>query len=165
MIENLMRRLAIERRVRSFLIEPFRKKRQLPVERLATKWHEDPARAFVLETQDESFNERDTPMLADGAEAGCYPLVITPVLEHAAPELLALVADDIFRSGTGGMNGAFEEARNRYGRWIVPEGFNAHHTSRVVVDDRRYPPAKTASTGVRRMATTVPKSLLKSERP
>jgi len=44
----------------------------------------------VLETQDESFNECDTSVLANGAESGCDPLVITPILEHAAPELLAL---------------------------------------------------------------------------
>ncbi len=122
---DLMRRLAIERRVRSCLIEPFRKKHKLPVERLAAKWHQDDARTSVLETQDESFNERDTPVLANGAEAGCYPLAITPILEHAAPELLALVADDVFRGGTGGVKGAFEEVRNRYGCGIVPEGFNA----------------------------------------
>ena len=30
-------------------------------------------------------------MLANGTEAGCDPVVITPILEHAAPELLALV--------------------------------------------------------------------------
>ena len=106
---DLMRRLAIERRVRATLIVPVRKKRKLPVEYLAAKWHEDPASAFVLETQDESFNERDTPVLANGAEAGCDPFAITPILEHAAPELLALVADDVFRGDTGGVNGAFEE--------------------------------------------------------
>ena len=133
---HLKRRLAMERRVRPMLVKPDFKEPKLPMERFPAKWHEDDPRAFVLEAQDEPFNERDTPMLADGAEAGCDPLAIAPVLEHAAPELLALVADDIFRSGTGGMNGAFEEVRNRYGCGIVPEGFNAHHTSRVVVDDR-----------------------------
>ena len=45
-------------------------------------------------------------MLANGAEAGCDPLVITPGLERIAPELLALVADNVFRGGTGGINGA-----------------------------------------------------------
>jgi len=109
------------------------------VERVRAKWHQNDARTFDLETQDESFNERDTSVLANGAEAGFDSLAITPILEHAAPELLALVTDDIFRGGTGGMNGAFEEARNRYGCGIVPEGFNAHHASRVVVDDHRYP--------------------------
>ena len=69
-------------------------------------------------------------MLANSTEAGCDPVEITPILEHAAPELLALVADDIFRSGIGGVNGVFEEVRNRYGGGIVPENFNAYHASR-----------------------------------
>ena len=95
------------------LIEPDFKEPKLPMERLPAKWHEADPRALVLAAQDEPFNERDTPMLADGAEAGCDPLAIAPVLEHAAPELLALVADDIFRGGTGGVDGAFKEARHR----------------------------------------------------
>ena len=99
-------------------------------------------RTAVLERQDESFNERDTAVLANGTKAGCDPVAITPILEHAAPELLALVADDVFRGGAGGMNGAFEEVRHRDGCGIVSEGFNAHHVSRVVVDDHRHPPAK-----------------------
>jgi hypothetical protein len=60
------------------------------VERVRAKWHQNDARTAVLETQDESFNERDTSVLANGAEAGCDSLVITPILEHAAPELLAV---------------------------------------------------------------------------
>ena len=63
----------------------------------------------MLETQDESFNERNTPVLANSAKAGRDPLAITPVLESVAPELLPLVADDIFRGGIGGVNSAFEE--------------------------------------------------------
>ena len=68
--------------------------------------------AFVLEIQDESFNERDTPVLDNGAEARCDPLAITPILEHDAPGLLALVTRDIFRGSIGGMSDAFEELRN-----------------------------------------------------
>ena len=95
------------------------------MERLAAKWHENDARTAVLERQDESFNDRDTAVLANGTEAGCDSVAITPILEHAAPELLALVADDVFRCGTGGVNGAFEKVRNRDGCGIVSEGFNA----------------------------------------
>ena len=47
-------------------------------------------RTAVLERQDESFNDRDTAVLANSTEAGCDPVGITPILEHAAPELLAL---------------------------------------------------------------------------
>jgi len=124
---GLIRRLAIERRVRARLIEPFFKKRKFPVERLTAKWHEDPAHAFVPETQDEACNECDTPVLANSTEAGCDPVAITPILEHAAPELLAFIADDVFRGGTGGVNGAFEVVRDRYSCGVGPECFNAHH--------------------------------------
>ncbi len=144
---DLIRHLAIERRVRAILIVPVRKTRELLVERIRAKRYQNDARTAILETQDKSFNERDTSVLANGTEAGFDSLAITPILEHAAPELLALVADDVFRGGAGNMNGVFEEARNRYGCGIVPEGFNAHHTSRVVVDDHRHPPAKRPALG------------------
>ncbi len=73
---DLIRRLAIERRVRASLIELVRIKREFPVERLTAKWHEDLPRTFVLETQDESFNECDTAVLDNGAKAGRDPLSI-----------------------------------------------------------------------------------------
>ena len=81
-------------------------------------------------------------MLSDGAEVGCDPVAITPILEHAAPELLALVTDDVFRDGTCVVDDAFEEALDRFGRGIVLKCCEAHHPSRVVVDDHPHPPAK-----------------------
>ena len=101
----------------------------------------------VLETQDESFNECDTSVLAGGAESGCDPLVITPILEHAAPELLALVADNVSWRSTCVENGAFEEGLNRYRCGIMPEYRKAHRASRVMVDDNRNPPAKWPALG------------------
>jgi len=109
---DLMGCLAIQRRVRSILVEPVTVPPELPTERLAAKWYDDDSRTFVLEAQNESFNERDTPVLANGTEAGFDPIAVTPILEHATPELLALVADDVFRGGTGGLDRSFEEVRN-----------------------------------------------------
>jgi hypothetical protein len=83
--------------MRAILIVPVHKIRQLLAERLLAKWYDNNACTFLLETQDESLNNRDTPVLADGAEAGCDPVAFTPTLEHVAPELLALVTDDVFR--------------------------------------------------------------------
>ena len=144
---DLMRRLAMERRVGATLIVPVRKTRKLLMERTRAKWEQYDVRTAVLERQDESFNDRDTAVLANSTEAGRDPVVITPILEHAAPELLTLVGDDVFRGGTGGVDGAFKEARHRYGCGIVPEGFNAHRASRVVVDDHRHPPAERPALG------------------
>jgi len=113
---HLIRRLAIERRVRPMLIERDFKEPKLPMERLPAKWDEDDPRAFVLEAQVEPFNERDTPMLTDGAEAGCDPLAITPVLDQAAPERLAL-------------QGKGATSRSLPPRRTVRESFPSHRSS------------------------------------
>jgi len=81
------------------------------MEGLLAKRYDNDACTFLLEAQDESFNKCDTPVLADGAEAGCDPVAITPILEHVTPELLALVANDIFRGGTC-LYSTLEEALN-----------------------------------------------------
>ena len=59
-------------------------------------------------------------MLANGTEAECDPVVITPILEYAAPELLALVADNVSWRSTCVENGAFEEGLNQYRGGIMP---------------------------------------------
>ena len=109
---DLIGRLAIQCRVRPTLIVPARIQRKLYARRLPAKWHENDARAFVLQSQDESLDQGNTPVLANGAEAGCNPLAITPVLERVAPELLAFIADNVFWCSFGGVNGTFEEVRN-----------------------------------------------------
>jgi len=46
--------------------------------------------------------DNQAPLLANGAEAWCDPLAITPILEHAAPELLAVVRK-VFESSSRGV--------------------------------------------------------------
>ena len=82
------------------------------VERVWAQWHQNDAHALVLEHQDESFDERDTAMLANGAETRCDPLAITPVLESITPKLFALVAEDIVRVCTRATHGTFEKVLN-----------------------------------------------------
>jgi len=86
--------------MRAILIVPVHKRRYFLVECLLAKWYDNDTCTFLLQTQDKSFNERNTPVLANGTKAGCDPLVITPVLECVAPELLALIEDEVFRCGT-----------------------------------------------------------------
>jgi len=83
------------------------------VERVRAKWYQNDAHAFVLERQDESLDERNAPVLTNGAEARREPLAITPVLERITPELLTLVADDVFRVRACVVHGAFEKVLNR----------------------------------------------------
>jgi len=130
-----MRRLAIQRRVRSILVEPEGIAAKLPAERLAAKWHDDDPRAFVFEAQNEPFHQGDAAVLTNGAEAGSDPLAITPVLERVAPELRAFVADNIFWRCACVDNGVFEEGLDTQRCGIVFEYRKAHHASGVVVND------------------------------
>ena len=95
------------------MIVPIHKRRELRVERVRAKWHEDDPRTFILQTQNEPLHQGNAAVLANGAEAGCDPLAITPIHEYGAPKLLALVADDVFWRRAGVDDGASEEGLNR----------------------------------------------------
>ena len=99
------------------------------MERVDAKWQENDPRTLVLQTQDESFNERNAAVLANCAKTGLDPIAITPILEHAAPELLALIADKVFWRRAGVDDGAIEEVRNRKECGIVPESINSHQAT------------------------------------
>ena len=94
---DLMRCLTIQRRVRSVLNEPVGITHRLPAKRFSAKWHKGDPRAFVLEAQNGPLYQGNAAVLTNGAEAWRDALAITPVLEDIAPELLAFVADNIFR--------------------------------------------------------------------
>ena len=107
-----MRRLSIQRRMRSILVEPVGIPTKLPTEWFAAKWHENDPRTFVLQTQDESLYERDTPVLANSTETGLDPIAVTPILEPDAPELLPLITDNVFWRRADIDDSAFEEGLN-----------------------------------------------------
>ena len=90
-MKDLKRCLTMKRGVRATVIVPVCKIRELPMERGRTKWHQNDTHAFVLERQNESLDERNAPVLANGAKAGCDPVVVTPIFEQVAPELLAVL--------------------------------------------------------------------------
>ena len=50
---------------------------------------------FVLQRPDEPFDDRNTAILADGAESQPDLLASAPTLECLAPELRSLVANDV----------------------------------------------------------------------
>ena len=139
---DLVGRVAMKTRVRPVLSIPVGKQAKLLAEGLATKWHQDNACTFILERQDESLDNGYTAVLADGAKAWCDSSAITPSLERVAPELLALVADDVFGRGTGVIDDAFKKRLNRYRSGIASECRDAHHAPGVVINDHRDPPAE-----------------------
>ena len=70
------------------VIVPVRKTAQFQLERISTNWYLNDAHAFVLQRQDESLDEPNTPVSTNGAKAGCDPVVVTPIFERGAPGLL-----------------------------------------------------------------------------
>ena len=133
---------AIQTRMRPVFSIPVGKQRKLLAEGLAAKWHEDNACTFILKRQDESLDQGNATVLADGAKAWSDSSAITPILEQVAPELLSLVANDVLGRDTAVIDSAFEKALNRQRRGVVLEDGHAHSPSRIVVDDHRYPPAE-----------------------
>lgn len=86
------------------------------MERVRAKWYQNDAHAFVLERQDESLDERNAPVLTNGAEARREPLAITPVLERITPELLTLQGKGV-------------TSRSLPPRRTVRESFPSHRSS------------------------------------
>ena len=124
------------------LIEPDFKELQLPAERLAAQRYEDNARAFVLQAKNEPLDNRDAAVLTNSPETGCDASEIAPSFERVTPELLALVADDVFGRRTCVVDDAINERLNRCGCRSVLEYGRTHNTSRIVVNGHRHPPAE-----------------------
>ena len=71
--------------------------------------NEDTSESLVLQRADESLDDGDAAVLADGAETRLDLASLAPTLEPSAPELLALVADDVL--GLGGVTNGLGEGK------------------------------------------------------
>ena len=68
---------------------------------IASQWDGNATCALVLERANESFDDRDAAALSDGAEPRLDAFTLALGLESVAPELRALVTDDVLRLGVG----------------------------------------------------------------
>ena len=89
-------RLAVKRGVRATLIIPIDEGKNLVAELVKSQWNEDSSRAFILNGADQTFNNSDTAVFADGPIARwldaltSYPLPKSAAVEDPVP-----VADDV----------------------------------------------------------------------
>ena len=67
---------------------------------------------FILERQDESLDNGDAAVLADGSESQLDYKTLCPAFEGIAPELLAVIADDVLGSLAAVLHGLAEELAN-----------------------------------------------------
>lgn len=90
-------RFAAEGGVRTGLVVPAKERVEFTPQVLPAQGDCDAAEAFVFERSDESLDDGDAAVLADGAEARPDAVASAPGLEPRAPELTALVGDDVSR--------------------------------------------------------------------
>jgi hypothetical protein len=82
--------------VRSVPVVPIREERQLTAEISFLDWHQNHIHTLAFQASYESLDYRDASLFPHSAKAGQNSLLLAPVLETLAPELLSLVADHVF---------------------------------------------------------------------
>jgi hypothetical protein len=97
-------------------VVPIDEQQQLATERRTLHRDRHQASAAVLERQDESLDDGQAAVLADGAEPRADVEAIAPVLEAVTPELPSLVADQVLGFGAGLTNCPAQECTNGFGR-------------------------------------------------
>jgi hypothetical protein len=116
---GFVRRPATQKRMWPPLVVPFNEPSKLGPKIPASHWDVKHACEFVFQSANEAFDHRDASVLADGTEARLDLLAFAPALESVAPELAALVRDDVLGLGTVLLDRAFQELLNGPGtRWL-----------------------------------------------
>lgn len=111
----------------SVLVIPRSKQVQFLSERFsAQRSKQKPPRAFSFHGANEPFNDSDAAMLTDGAEARLDAAALAPGLESVAPELAALVADEVLRRLPGPTNRSGQELAHLNRAWLTVERGQSH---------------------------------------
>ena len=125
---ELVGRPAVEVLVRSVLVVPVEVAGQFFSHVAAAQWDDDAACSLLFERSVEALDHGNAAVLSDGAEAWSDVLPLTPGLEAVAPELRALVTDDVLGLGLGVQ--ATKEYANLDGRGLFAEYGHAHCPTR-----------------------------------
>ena len=139
---GFIRRSAAQGCVRPMLVEPGDPLIGVSAERTLPQRHGDPPEALFFESADEPFDDRDAAALADGAETRLDPASLAPSLEPFAPELRALVADDVPGRSPGLANGLGKEGDDLLTVGLLAEDGDAHGLPGEVVHNDGQPPAE-----------------------
>ena len=99
-------------------------------------------RAVALQRLDQTFDERDAAVLADGPETLLDAESFDPCLERVGPELPALVRDQMPRAHLGLTEDAREESTYRPRRGLLPVAFDSHDPLGELIGDDSDPPAE-----------------------
>jgi hypothetical protein len=104
-------------------VVPHDEKRELTSEFLAAVRDDQPSRALVFDRPDESFDDGDTAVLTHGTESLADTVSAAPLSETSRDELLAVIGDQVLRSGSRLPNHPIEKhGDSRRCRGLVEHG-------------------------------------------
>ena len=140
---DLVRRTGAETRVRPLRVEPGDVVVELAAERGSCQWNDrQQARALVLHRLDESLDDREASVLADGAEALLDAVTSAPGSELGRGELRAMVGDDVAGPAADGTTDASQPSRHLPGRRFLLKACGPDSSPREVIDDDGDPPTE-----------------------
>ena len=126
-VVDFVGRSTVEELVRPMLVVPVEMTDQFSPHVFSSQWNGDSACALVFERADETFDNSDAAVFANGSKTRLDAFTLAPSLECVAPELRAFVADDVLGLGLGPQ--AAEEGANLDGRGLLLEYHGAHCSS------------------------------------
>jgi hypothetical protein len=139
---DLLRDRAFQEIMRPKPVVPVEVERELASKRVVSVGDKQSTRALFLHRSDQSLDDGDAAVLADGAEA--LPDVPTPapLSEPLVSELRPTVRDQMPRASVRGAQGSSKNGSDRDRRRLLLEPSEAHDPARVVIDDYGDPPAE-----------------------
>ena len=123
--------------VRPVLVVPIAHECQFTAHRSVSNRDEGEAGQEPLDREDQSFDDGDTAMLTDRSEPWPDSAASTPAAKAVAPELGALVADEMLGRDCGGAYGLSEKRPNLLRSRLLAVDGKAHEAARVMIDDQR----------------------------
>ena len=127
---DFIRRLAIERCMRAMFVVPVGERKKLATACFSFLRQQNPSRALVLQTSDQTLDDGDAPVLADSAVTGRLDsLPLDPAAECSAVEDAVSVTDNVLGGCPSKSRRSSEERTN--GTTIRPscEDCDVHHAS------------------------------------
>ncbi len=133
---------ARESGMRSVPVVPVDVQQQLMLEGCEAEGDEDRPRTLVLHRADESLEDPEAAVLADGTEPLLDATMPTPRAELVGGELRALIGDEVPGPAACLSGSAVEELHGCKGRRLALEDHDAHHAAGEMIDDHGNPPAE-----------------------
>ncbi len=123
-------------------VVPVREECQLTAECLLPDWHQNHVHALAFQASDETLDNCNASLFPHGAKARPNFFLPAPVLETLAPELLALVADQVFWFGTLFFDRSAQKGLHCSGGGVLLEYPDSQDAPGAVIQHDPHPPAE-----------------------